>query len=254
MGEILNGILLHGSVRVYGGTSLLLSDYLRPTIRLAALMRLPTIFLLLDDSFYIGEDGPTYQPVEHLMALRNIPDLNVIRPADANETVAAWQIALSQRDTPTAIILARQVLPVIEETAQKARGGVPRGAYVLRDSPLERIDLVLIATGSEVHDALEAQVLLHKRHIGARVVSMPSWRLYDEQPLFYKLSIMPDNVSKRLAIEAGSTLGWERYVGSYGAIIGLDRFGASGSAAVLKEAFGFTPEAIAKRAIDLMSE
>ena len=254
MGSILNGLALHGGVRVYGSTTLMLSDYMRPPIRMAALMRLPVIFVLLDDSFYIGEAGPAHQPVEQLMALRNIPGRNVMRPADANEAVVAWQIALAQRTVPTALILARQALPVLEEGAQKARDGVPRGGYVLRDSPLDRIDLILIATGSEVHDALAAQTLLQAHHLGARVVSLPCWRLYDEQPLFYKLSVLPSNVSKRLAIEAGSTLGWERYVGSYGGIIGLDHFGASGAAADLKQAFGFTPEAIVNRAVALMSE
>ena len=253
LGGILNGMALHGGLRVYGGTFLTFSDYMRPAVRMAAMMKLPVTFVWTHDSFYVGEDGPTHQPVEQLMALRNIPNLLVIRPADANETVAAWHIALSQRNTPVALILTRQALPVLAETAHKARESVTRGAYVIRDSPLDRVDLLLLATGSEVHDALQAQALLHAQRIGARVVSMPCWRLFDQQPLFYKLSVLPSNVTKRLAVEAGSTLGWERYVGSYGAIIGIDHFGASGPAADLKEAFGFTPEAIAKRALQLMS-
>ena len=254
MGAILNGMALYGGLRPYGGTFLVFSDYMRPAVRLAALMQLPVTYVWTHDSVFLGEDGPTHQPIEHLMSLRVIPNLTVIRPADANETSAAWKIALEHKRGPVALILSRQKLPVLEQTGRLAREGVARGAYVLSDSPLDRIDLIIIATGSEVADALEAQQLLTERRIGARVVSMPSWRLFDEQPVFYQLNVLPDNVIKRLAVEAGSPLGWERYVGSYGSVIGIDHFGASAPYQRLKTEFGFTPERIADRAQQLMVE
>lgn len=254
MGAILNGMALYGGLRPYGSTFLVFSDYMRPAVRLAALMQLPVTYIWTHDSFFLGEDGPTHQPIEHLMSLRVIPNLTVIRPADANETAAAWKMALEHKRGPVALILSRQKLPVLEQTGRLAKEGVARGAYVLSDSPLDRIDMIIIATGSEVADALEAQKLLTERRIGARVVSMPSWRLFDEQPVFYKLNVLPDNVIKRLAVEAGSPLGWERYVGSYGSVIGIDHFGASAPYQRLKTEFGFTPERIADRAQQLMVE
>ena len=254
MGAILNGMALYGGVRPYGGTFLVFSDYMRPAVRLAAMMRLPVTYIWTHDSVFLGEDGPTHQPIEHLMSLRAIPDLTVIRPADANETAAAWKVALEHRRGPVALILSRQKLPILEQTGRLAREGVARGAYVLSDSPLDRIDMIIIATGSEVADALGAQKLLSERRIGARVVSMPCWRIFDEQPVFYKLNVLPDGVIKRLAVEAGSPLGWERYVGSYGSIIGIDRFGASAPYQRLKTEFGFTAERIADRAQQLMVE
>ena len=254
MGAILNGMALYGGLRPYGSTFLVFSDYMRPAVRLAALMQLPVTYIWTHDSVFLGEDGPTHQPIEHLMSLRVIPNLTVIRPADANETAAAWKIALEHKRGPVALILSRQKLPVLDQTGRLAREGVERGAYVLSDSPLDRIDMIIIATGSEVADALEAQKLLADRRIGARVVSMPSWRLFDEQPVFYKLNVLPENVIKRLAVEAGSPLGWERYVGSYGSVIGIDHFGASALCQRLKTEFGFTPERIADRAQQLMVE
>ncbi len=254
MGGILNGMALYGGTRVYGGTFMAFSDYMRPAVRLAAMMQLPIIYIWTHDSFYVGEDGPTHEPIEHIMTLRMIPGLTLIRPADANETVAAWHVALTHAQGPVGLILSRQKLPILEQTFEKAKEGVTRGGYVLNDSPLDRIDILLLATGSEVADALAAQKLLQERRVGARVVSMPSWELFEQQPLFYKLSVLPDNVIKRLAIEAGATLGWERYVGSYGDIIGIDHFGASASFADLQQAFGFTPEDIADRALKLMAE
>ena len=254
MGAILNGMALYGGVRPYGGTFLVFSDYMRPAVRLAAMMRLPVTYIWTHDSVFLGEDGPTHQPIEHLMSLRAIPDLTVIRPADGNETAAAWKVALEHRRGPVALILSRQKLPILEQTGRLAREGVARGAYVLSDSPLDRIDMIIIATGSEVADALGAQKLLSERRIGARVVSMPCWRIFDEQPVFYKLNVLPDGVIKRLAVEAGSPLGWERYVGSYGSIIGIDRFGASAPYQRLKTEFGFTAERIADRAQQLMVE
>lgn len=254
MGAALNGMALFGGLRPYGGTFLVFSDYMRPSVRLAALMELPVTYVWTHDSIFLGEDGPTHQPIEHLMSLRVIPNMTVIRPADANETAAAWKVALEHRDGPVGLILSRQKLPILEETVEQAKEGVARGAYVLKDSPLDRIDIILMASGSEVPDVLEAQKTLAEKQIGARVVSVPSWRLFDAQPLFYKLSVLPNDVIKRLAVEAGSPIGWERYVGSYGAVIGIDRFGASAPYKRLKEEFGFTPQRIAERAQQLMTE
>ncbi|MGC9468400.1 MAG: transketolase [Anaerolineae bacterium] len=254
MGAILNGMALYGGLRPYGATFFVFSDYMRPAVRLAALMGLPVIYVWTHDSVFLGEDGPTHQPIEHLMSLRAMPNLTLIRPADANETAAAWKVAVEQTGGPTALVLSRQKLPILQETAQKAKEGVARGAYILSDSPLDRVDIILIATGSEVADALEAQELLKERRIGARVVSMPSWSLFDKQPVFYKLTVLPDDVIKRLAIEAGSPIGWERYVGSYGDVIGIDRFGASAPYKRIKEEFGFTAQRIAERAQRLMAE
>ncbi len=254
MGGILNGLALYGGLRAFGATLLASTDSMRPSLRLAAMMKLPVIYIWTHDSFYVGEDGPTHQPVEHLMTLRALPGLTLIRPADANETTAAWSFALNNLAGPVAMALTQQPLPVLPGACEKARDGVARGAYILSDSPLDRVDIILIATGSEVCDALQAQTLLVQRRIGARVVSMPSWELFEQQPLFYKLSVLPHNIIKRLSIEAGVTLGWQRYVGNYGDSIGLDRFGASAPYPALKEAFGFTPEAIAERAVKLMAE
>ena len=253
MGGILNGMALYGGLRVYGGTFMVFSDYMRPAVRLAALMQVPVVYVWTHDSFYVGEDGPTHQPVEHLLALRAIPGLTVIRPADANETAAAWKVALELR-RPVALALTRQKLPVLEETQEKAAEGVARGAYILRDAPQARIDLLLIATGSEVALALEAQRLLAEQQISARVVSMPSWELFDAQPFFYRLNVLPPTTSRRLAIEAGVTLGWERYVGAHGAVIGIDHFGASAPAQTLQEKFGFTAASVVERALRLLTE
>ena len=254
MGAIINGITLYGGLHAYGGTFLVFSDYMRPAVRLAALMKLPVTYVWTHDSFYVGEDGPTHEPVEHIASLRAIPGLTVIRPADANETAAAWKVALEQTDGPVALALTRQKLPVIDQTFSKVSEGVSRGAYVVRDSPIDRVDVILIATGSEVADALEAQKILGDDRIGARVVSMPSWELFEKQPLFYKLSVLPDTVSRRLAIEAGVSFGWERYVGNYGSIISIDHYGASAPASILRNEFGFTPKHIAERAQQLMAE
>jgi transketolase len=254
MGVVLNGMALYGGIRPYGATFLIFSDYMRPSVRLAALMGLPVIYVWTHDSIFVGEDGPTHEPIEQIMSLRLIPNLAVVRPADANETAAAWKVALERTKGPTALVLSRQNLPTLAEAVDKATEGVARGAYVLSDSPLDRIDIVLIATGSEVADALAAQKLLQEQHIGARVVSMPSWSLFDEQPLFYRLNVLPDHVIKRLAIEAGTPIGWERYVGSYGAVMGIARFGASAPAGRLKQEFGFTAERIAELAQKLMAE
>lgn len=252
MGSIVNGMALYGGLRAYASTFLVFSDYMRPPVRMSALMGAPVIYVWTHDSVWIGEDGPTHQPVEHLIALRAIPNLTVIRPADANETTAAWQAALQRRDGPTALILTRQKLPVLFETRRPAGETVGRGAYVLVDSS-GIPNLILIASGSEVHIALEARDLLAEQGIGVRVVSMPSWELFDAQPLAYRESVLPPLVKARLAIEAGAPLGWERYVGADGDVIGIDHFGASAPHQVLMKKFGFTAEAIAERALQVLA-
>jgi transketolase len=253
MGAALNGMAEYGGLKVYGGTFLTFSDYMRPSVRLAALMRLPITYVWTHDSVFLGEDGPTHQPVEHLLALRAIPDLTIIRPADANEVTAAWRVAL-QHDGPVGLALSRQKLPIFEETREKAMEGVANGAYVLSESPFSRIDLLLIASGSEVWLAMEAQKRLAEQKIGARVVSMPSWKLFDRQTLFYRLTVLPPSTPKRLAIEAGVTIGWQRYVGEQGAVMGIDHFGASAPYRDLQEEFGFTPDRVVERAVKLLAE
>ncbi len=254
MGGIMNGMALYTNLKVYGATFLTFSDYMRPTARMAAQMKLPVVFVWTHDSVWLGEDGPTHQPIEHLAALRAIPNLLVLRPADANETSAAWRVALERKAGPTGLILSRQGLPVIPEAVDRAHEGVERGAYILSDTTRERIDLILIATGSEVSLALEAQKILAERHVGTRVVSMPAWELFDDQTLFYRLTVLPPDVPKRLAIEAGISQGWERYVGPQGAVVSLEHFGASAPLKTLQREFGFTPERIVERALALLAE
>lgn len=247
MGAILNGMALESGLIPYGGTFMVFSDYMRPSVRLAAMMGLRIVYVFTHDSVWIGEDGPTHQPVEHLAALRSIPNLVVIRPADANETVAAWSVALERRDGPTALSLTRQKLPVLAETARDPEDSVARGAYILADSAGVP-DLVLIATGSEVSLALEVRKLLAQQDVKARVVSMPSWKLFDTQPASYRNKVLPSNVTARLAIEAGVSMGWEKYVGTGGEVVGIDHFGASAPYKSLMDQFGFTAESIAQRA------
>ncbi len=251
MGSILNGLALHGGVLPYGGTFLVFSDYMRPPVRLAAMMGLPVVYVWTHDSVWIGEDGPTHQPVEHLAALRAIPNLVLIRPADANETAAAWRVALERRDGPTALALTRQKLPVLFETTRDPAETVTRGAYVLVESS-GIPDVILIASGSEVHLALEARDLLAEKGIGVRVVSMPSWELFDAQPASYREAVLPPQATARLAVEAGVVQGWAKYVGLAGDVMGLERFGASAPYKVLMEKFGFTPEAVVRRALRLL--
>lgn len=247
MGSMLNGMALSRMFRPYAGTFLVFSDYMRPAVRLAALMRLPVTYVFTHDSIFLGEDGPTHQPEAHLIALRAIPNLSVIRPADARETAAAWRMALDRPDGPTALALTRQGLPVLAETEDRALDGVARGAYVLRDPEDAEPEAILIATGSEVWVALEAAGLLAGRDIPVRVVSMPSWDLFDAQPDGYRDAVLPPTVGRRLAVEAGVTRGWERYVGPEGEAHGLDGFGASAPWKDVAEHFGFTPEAVAAR-------
>jgi len=251
MGSILNGMALHGGLLPYGGTFLVFSDYMRPPVRLAAMMGLPVVYVWTHDSVWIGEDGPTHQPVEQLAALRAIPNLVLIRPADGNETAAAWRVALERRDGPTALALTRQKLPVLFETTRNPAEKVTRGAYVLADSSgIPKV--LLIASGSEVHLALEARDLLAQKGIAVRVVSMPSWELFDAQPTSYREAVLPPQVTARLAIEAGVTQGWAKYVGLAGDVMGLDRFGASAPYKVLMEKFGFTAEAVVERVLRLL--
>jgi transketolase len=243
MGGILNGMALHGGLRPYGSTFLVFADYVRPSVRLSALMGLPVIYVFTHDSIFVGEDGPTHQPVEQLASLRAIPGLTVVRPADANETAAAWKSILTHREGPVALLLGRQKLPILDWAVA---AGACQGAYVLADA--EAAQVILIASGSEVPVALEAQGLLADENIGARVVSMPSWELFEAQPETYRRAVLPPEVTARVAVEAGVPLGWERYVGLGGEIVGIDRFGASAPYRVLAEEFNFTGAEVAARA------
>lgn len=247
MGAIMNGLALHG-LRPYGGTFLVFSDYMRPTIRLAALMHLPVVYVFTHDSIGLGEDGPTHQPVEHLTALRCIPNLVVLRPADGNETSEAWRVALRRKDGPTALILSRQALPQITPVDNDTA----RGAYVLAEAAGGTPKAVLIASGSEVSLAMQARERLAGEGIAARVVSMPSWELFDAQSAQYRESVLPAGVPC-LAIETGITLAWSRYVCPHGSAIGLDRFGASAPAKTLFEQFGFTVENVVKQVHELVA-
>jgi transketolase len=252
MGAALNGMMVHGGVIAYGGTFLVFSDYMRPAIRLAALMVVAPIYVFTHESVGLGEDGPTHQPIEHYMALRVIPHLIVIRPSDATETAEAWRAALLHRNAPVALLLTRQKMPVLDRTTLASAEGLQQGAYILADAEGPTPDVILIATGSEVHVALAAREMLAAETIGARVVSMPSWELFEAQPADYKESVLPTSVTARLAIEAGVTLGWERYVGTQGDVIGIDRFGASAPAKIIFEQLGFTAENAAARAKALL--
>lgn len=252
MGAAVNGMALHGGVIPYGGTFLIFSDYMRPAIRLSAVMGVPSTFVFTHDSVGLGEDGPTHQPVEHLMSLRAIPGLMVLRPADANETAAAWGVALEQRG-PRAMVLTRQALPVLEGDRERIRAGVLRGAYVLADSEHGKPVLVLLATGSEVHLALSARAVLEQQGIATRVVSMPSWELFRAQSPRYRASVIPKS-SRKVAIEAGATLGWREWVGDRGAIVGLDRFGASAPGTTALEKLGFNVEHVVATALSLLKK
>jgi transketolase len=237
-------------VRPYVATFLIFSDYMRPAIRLAALMQTHLTFVFTHDSIGLGEDGPTHQPIEHLMSLRAIPGLRVIRPADAVETVEAWKVALTEKG-PTCLILTRQNLPILSRTGAEANTGVVRGAYILADAPDSRPEALLLATGSEVALAVAARSELEKRGVAARVVSMPCWELFEAQPEAYRTHVLPPTIRARVAVEAGSPLGWYKYVGMDGAILGVTRFGASAPAKVLFEQFGFTPQHIVKETLRL---
>ena len=248
MGAVVNGMALHGGVIPYGGTFLIFSDYCRPSIRLAALMNVPSIFVFTHDSIGVGEDGPTHQPVEQIMSLRAMPNLALFRPADANETSAAWRAALG-RSGPSVLALTRQKLPILDP--EVVAQGAEKGAYVLADSPDPQI--LLLATGSEVALALQARDALAVKGVLTRVVSVPSWEVFEEQDQAYRDQVIPPDLKPRLAIEAGSTLGWERWTGDKGAVLGLDRFGASAPGGRIFEELGLTVEAVANKALDLLN-
>jgi len=254
MGAALNGMALSGLHRPYGGTFLIFSDYMRPSIRLAALMGLPAIYVFTHDSIFLGEDGPTHQPISHLLSLRSIPNLTVVRPADANETAGAWKIALENDSGPTAIVLTRQGLPILEEAANAGHDAIGRGAYVLAETGEGTAQIVLVATGSEVSLAYEAARVLADRGVASRVVSMPSWELFEAQDREYRDSVLPASMPVRLAIEAGSPIGWERYAGDRGAILGIDGYGASAPIADLAREYGFTVDNVVDRAAALIED
>ncbi len=247
MSSIMNGLILHGGLRPYGGTFLVFSDYLRPTIRLASMMKQPVIYVFSHDSIGLGEDGPTHQPIEQLMSLRLIPGLVVFRPADATETAVGWQVALSNTTGPTALLLTRQGLPILDRSKVAPAGHAVKGGYVLNDAP--KAQVILMATGSEVPIIMEAQQLLAERGIAARVVSMRSWELFEAMPIEYRQSVLPPAITARVALEAGVTQGWERYVGPTGVTIGIDHFGASAPFQTIYQKFGLTPEAVVEAAL-----
>ena len=246
MGAMLNGLALHGGLRPFGGTFLIFSDYMRPSIRLASLQRLPVVYVFTHDSIGLGEDGPTHQPIEHLAALRAMPGLSVIRPADAAETAEAWRLALARTDGPTALVLTRQDLPVLDRSRLAAAGGAARGGYILAEAAGGRPALVIVASGSEVETALAARALLEAEGMPTRVVSLPSWDRFAAQPRAWREEVLPAGVP-RLAVEAAAAFGWERWVGATGAVIAIDRFGASAPGGELLRRFGFTPEEVARR-------
>ena len=257
MGSILNGITLHGGTRAYGGTFLIFSDYMRPAVRLAALMELPSIFVWTHDSIGLGEDGPTHQPIEHLAALRAIPGLDVVRPADAAETAWAWRTILEHTDRPAGIALSRQNLPNPARGDGEASGdtlgsaaGVARGGYVLAEAEGGTPDVLLLATGSEVQVALAAREQLRTEGVAARVVSIPCREWFDAQDDAYRDSVLPPSVRARVSVEAGVAMGWRELVGDAGRSIAIEHFGASADAGTLFREFGFTPEAVAAAARD----
>jgi transketolase len=252
MGAILNGIGAQGGLIPYGATFLTFSDYMRPAIRLSALMNLQVIYIFTHDSIGLGEDGPTHQPIEHIASLRAIPHLIVIRPADANETAVAWKVAIGLHKQPIALILTRQGVPTLDRNRYASAEGLRKGAYVLADPPGEKPNIILIATGSEVRLIVAAQEKLAEQKIYARLVSMPSWRLFEIQSQEYKDSVFPPDIKARLSVEAGVKQGWERYVGEKGVIIGMDHFGASAPGDVVMKAFGFTVENVVSQATDLV--
>jgi len=242
MAAVLNGIAAHGGLRGFGSTFLVFSDYMKPALRLGAIMRLPILYIGTHDSIGLGEDGPTHQPVEHLAMLRAIPNLVTLRPADAAETIEAWRAAMTRTDGPTMLVLTRQKLPVLDRTALTPAQGVARGAYVLLDPPGGNPQAILIATGSEVHVALAAARLLQADRVRVRVVSMPSWELFAAQPDSYRSEVLPPAIRVRLGIEAASPFGWERWVGDNGRMLAMDHFGASAPGDRLFQEFKFTPE------------
>jgi transketolase len=252
MGAILNGLAAHGGTVPFGATFLIFSDYMRPPIRLAALMGLHVVYVFTHDSIALGEDGSTHQPIEQLAGLRSIPRLVVIRPCDANEAAVAWRVALETRDRPVALVLTRQPVPTLDRTQFAAADRLRRGAYVLADAPDAKPRLILIATGSEVGLIVAAAQKLRAQSVPVRVVSMPSWELFDAQPREYREAVLSPSIGARLAIEAGASQGWHRYVGDRGDVVGVDRFGASAPGTVLLREYGFTVDNVYRRALALL--
>jgi len=252
MGAILNGLAAHGGTVPFGATFLIFSDYMRPPIRLAALMGLHVIYVFTHDSIALGEDGSTHQPVEQLAGLRSVPRLNVIRPADANETAIAWRVALETRDRPVALILTRQDVPTLDRAQFAGADGLRSGGYVLADPPGGKPELILIATGSEVALIVAAREKLLARNIAVRIVSLPSWALFDAQPQEYRDTVLPPAIGARLAVEAGVPQGWHRYVGDRGDVLGVERFGASAPGNVMLHEYGFTVDNVCTRALKLL--
>jgi transketolase len=252
MGAILNGIALHGGTRPYGATFLQFSDYMRGAVRLGALMGTDVYYVWTHDSIGLGEDGPTHQPVEHLAALRAIPNLSVIRPADANETAVAWAAALKAPAAPKALVLTRQGVPVLEGTADLAAAGVPRGAYVLVESSTEVPQVILLATGSEVQLAVEAAATLEAGGTGTRVVSVPCMEWFEQQDADYRESVLPSAVTARVSVEAGIAMPWKAYTGLDGVNISLEHFGASADYKTLYREYGITADAVVDAARSLL--
>ena len=260
MGAILNGIVLHGNTRAFGGTFLIFSDYMRPAVRLAALMKVPSIFVWTHDSVALGEDGPTHQPIEQLTALRAIPGLDIVRPADANEVAWAWKTILERRNGPAGIALSRQNLPVFARGEGAAEGdtlasaqNVSRGAYVLAEAPGGTPDVILLATGSEVQFALEAREQLKAEGVNARVVSVPSQEWFAEQDAAYRESVLPSSVTARVSVEAGLSLTWAPFLGEHGRAVSIEHFGASADYKTLYREFGITTEHVVAAAKDSLA-
>jgi len=254
MGSIANGLAVHGGIIPFTATFFTFSDYMRPPIRLAALMEQGVVFVFTHDSIAVGEDGSTHQPIEQLASLRAIPNLLVIRPCDANETAVAWRVAIETRNRPVAIVLTRQSVPTLDRTQFGAADGLRRGAYVLADAPDGKPDIILIATGSEVSLIVSAGQKLTESGITARIVSMPSWELFEAQPRSYRDSVFPPSTRARLAVEAGATQGWCKYVGDGGDVIGVDRFGASAPGKTMMHEYGFTVKNVCQHALKLTAQ
>jgi transketolase len=254
MGAATNGMAAHGGIIPYTGTFLIFSDYMRPAIRISALSKHPSIWVFTHDSIGLGEDGPTHQPIEHLSSLRAIPDLVVIRPCDSNEVAEAWKVAVKRRDGPTLLSLTRQSVPILDRSVYSPASGLAKGAYVLADLGEGTPDIILMATGSEVNLIVKAGHILAKEGVKVRLVSFPSWELFGAQDEKYRESVFPSNVTARIAVEAGISQGWERWVGPKGDLITIDTFGASAPAKVLFEKFGFTVDNITNRARALLKK
>ncbi|HAF62742.1 MAG TPA: transketolase, partial [Anaerolineaceae bacterium] len=252
MGSILNGMAVHKGLIPFGATFLVFSDYVRPAVRISALSHFPVVWVFTHDSIGLGEDGPTHQPVEQLAALRAIPNLVTIRPADANETREAWLVAIQRRDGPTALALSRQNLPTLDREKIASAANLQKGAYVLKDVGNGRLDLLIMASGSELKLALEAAQALVEKGKNVRVVSFPSWELFEQQSQEYRDSVLPPSLHCRIAIEAGIQQGWEKWLGEKGVMIGMDHYGASAPAEVLFEKFGFTVDDIVHQALSLL--